>query len=218
MYLWIPIRTDCGQLRSDAEQPLSSCSCPTGETLILRITTSISLYIRSACLGPCPRVQQVLHALAPPHSRVSRREVVASSWSVWSEFNTLSNTTNLRRLTKQPASQSWGAAANPPVATPSDTDNSTLSLWGGSPLFLSAFVDERWQSALDPREGISTKARVFLQHRTCVNTRGVPLFYNRLHFLTKTAAQSIATPLAYDRDHIPSNSEAMGCTRSRGQD
>ena len=38
---------------------------------------------------------------------------------------------------------------------------------------------------------------------TCVNARGVPLFYNRLHFLTKTTAQSTATPLAYDRDHIP---------------
>jgi hypothetical protein len=89
------------------------------------------------------------------------------------------------------------------VATPSDTDNATLSLWGGSPLFLSAYVDERSRSALDPKEGISTKARAFFQRGTCVNTRGVPLFYNRLHFLTKTAAQSTATPLVYDRDHIP---------------
>ena len=89
------------------------------------------------------------------------------------------------------------------VATPSDTDNTTHSQWGGSPLLLSAYVDERYRSALDPKEGISTKARALLQRGTCVNARGVPLFYNRLHFLTKTTAQSTATPLAYDRDHIP---------------
>ena len=89
------------------------------------------------------------------------------------------------------------------VATPTDTDNSTLSFWGGSPLFLSAFMDARYRSALDPKDGVSTKARSVLQRGTCVNTRGIPLFYNRLHYLTKTAAQSAATPLVYDRDHIP---------------
>jgi hypothetical protein len=96
-----------------------------------------------------------------------------------------------------------GGGRKSSAATPSDTDNATLSLWGGNPLFLSSFVDERYRSSLDPKEGIFTKARAFLQRGTCVNTRGVPLFYNRLHYLTKTAAQSTATPLAYDRDHIP---------------
>ena len=96
-----------------------------------------------------------------------------------------------------------GGSRKPTAATPSDTDNSSHSHWGGSPLFLSAFVDERWRSALDPKEGISTKARAFLQRGTCVNNRGVPLFYNRLHYLTKTTAQSNATPLTYDRDHLP---------------
>ena len=67
------------------------------------------------------------------------------------------------------------------VATPTDTDNSALSFWGGSPLFLSAFMDARYRSALDPKDGVSTKARSVLQRGTCVNTRGIPLFYNRLH-------------------------------------
>ena len=64
-------------------------------------------------------------------------------------------------------------------------------------------MDARYRSALDPKDGVSTKARSVLQRGTCVNTRGIPLFYNRLHYLTKTAAQSAATPLVYDRDHIP---------------
>ena len=93
-----------------------------------------------------------------------------------------------------------GGGRKSSVATPTDTDSSS---WGGSPLLLSAFLDDRHRGALDPKDGVSTKARAVLQRGTCVNTRGIPLFYNRLHYLTKTAAQSAAKPLVYDRDHIP---------------
>jgi hypothetical protein len=85
-----------------------------------------------------------------------------------------------------------GGGRKSSVATPTDTDNQTC-FWGGSPLFLSAFLDDRHRGALDPKDGVSTKARAVLQRGTCVNTRGMPLFYNRLHYLTKTAAQSKAT-------------------------
>ena len=93
-----------------------------------------------------------------------------------------------------------GGGRKSSVATPTDTDSSS---WGGSPLLLSAYLDDRHRGALDPKDGVSTKARAVLQRGTCVNTRGIPLFYNRLHYLTKTAAQSAAKPLVYDRDHIP---------------
>ena len=63
------------------------------------------------------------------------------------------------------------------VVTPTDTDNP--SVWGGSPLFLSSFMDERYRLALDPKDGVSMKARAMLQRGTCVNTRGIPLFYCR---------------------------------------
>ena len=93
-----------------------------------------------------------------------------------------------------------GGGRKSSVATPTDTDSSS---WGGSPLLLRAYLDDRHRGALDPKDGVSTKARAVLQRGTCVNTRGIPLFYNRLHYLTKTAAQSAAKPLVYDRDHIP---------------
>ena len=138
-----------------------------------------------------------------PLARIAARS--GSFLLVWSEVHTQhAIQQNLRRLnTPSQLLFVMGPGRKSTVATPSDTDNSTHSHWGGSPLLLSAYVDERYRSALDPKEGISTKARALLQRGTCVNTRGVPLFYNRLHFLTKTAAQSTATPLAYDRDHIP---------------
>ena len=161
------------------------------------------MYVPRLCvfcsLGSTSFTQASLHPLL----RIAARS--GSFLLVWSEVHTQhAIQQNLRRLdTPSQPLFVMGPGRKSTVATPSDTDNSTHSQWGGSPLLLSAYVDERYRSALDPKEGISTKARALLQRGTCVNARGVPLFYNRLHFLTKTTAQSTATPLAYDRDHIP---------------
>ena len=86
------------------------------------------------------------------------------------------------------------------------SDNDPSDIWEGSPLYLSVYLDERYQGAHGDQDGLSSKARSVLKKGMAANARGdTHVHQPSTHARQEPGQHRRSRPLTYDRDHIPPN-------------